>query len=61
MEGVDMAIWNTENHIKEKEGDISYAFTQCKDFYSLKRVVGEGISAAISSLFWKKEKKNKPN
>ena len=61
MEGVDMAIWNAENHIKEKEEDISYAFTQCKDFYSFKRVVREGISAAISSLFWKNEKKDKPN
>lgn len=61
MEGVDMAIWNAENHIKEKEEDITYAFTQCKDFYSFKRVVREGISAAISSLFWKNEKKDKPN
>ena len=53
QDGVDMAIWNAEKHIKEQEGDISYAFNQCKDFYSLRRVV----PAAISSLFGKKEKK----
>jgi hypothetical protein len=59
QEGVDMAIWNAETHIKEQEGDISYAFNQCKEFYTLRHFLSEGIPAAISSLFGKKEKKDK--
>ena len=57
QDGVDMAIWNTETRIKEKEADISYAFTECKDFYSLKHFFSDWASSAISSLFGKKEKK----
>ena len=59
QETVDMAIWNAENHIKEQEANISYAFTQCKEFYSLRHFLGEKIPAAIRSLFGKKEKKEK--
>jgi len=59
QDSVDMAIWNTETRIKEKEADISYAFTECKDFYSLKHFFSDWASSAISSLFGKKEKKKK--
>ena len=57
QEGVDMAIWHTESRIKEQETDISNAFTQVKEFYSLKNILIEGIPAAISSLFGKKKQK----
>lgn len=57
QEGVDVAIWNAENHIKEQEADISYALNQCKEFYSLKTILSEGASAAFHSLFRKKQKK----
>lgn len=57
QEGVDMAIWNKEAHIKKQESDISYAFSQCKDFYSLKHILGVGIPTIIRSLIGRKEKK----
>ncbi len=63
MEGLDIAIWNAENRIKDKEEDISDAFTNCKEFYAPKNLLGAGvnklsdwISTAISSLFGKKKK-----
>ena len=63
MEGLDMAIWNVETRIKDKEEDISDAFTNCKEFYAPKNLLGAGvnklsdwISTAISSLFGKKKK-----
>ena len=57
QEGVDMAIWHTESRIKEQEADVSDAFTRCKEFYSLRHFLGEGIPVAISSIFGKKKKK----
>ena len=59
QEGVDMAIWHTEARIKEQEADISNAFTQVKEFYSLKNIVIEGIPAAVTSLFGKKKTQKK--
>ena len=59
QEGLDLAIKNAEIHIKDQEEDISYAFNQCKDFYSIRHIVGEGIPAAVHSLFRKKETKKK--
>lgn len=63
MEGLDIAIWNAENRIKDKEEDISDAFTNCKEFYAPKNLLGAGVnklsdwgSTAISSLFGKKKK-----
>ena len=63
LEGLDMAIWNAETRIKDKEEDISYAFTQCKEFYAPRNLLGVGAnklgdwaSTAISSLFGKKKK-----
>ena len=63
MEGLDIAIWNAETRIKDKEEDISDAFTNCKEFYAPKNLLGAGvnklsdwISIAISSLFGKKKK-----
>jgi len=63
MEGLDMAIWNAETRINDKEEDISDAFTQCKEFYAPKNLLGTGVnklgdwvSTAISSLFSKKKK-----
>ena len=63
MEGLDIAIWNAETRIKDKEEDISDAFTNCKEFYAPKNLLGAGvnklsdwISTAISSLFGKKKK-----
>ena len=63
MEGLDMAIWNAETRINDKEEDISDAFTNCKEFYAPKNLLGAGvnklsdwISTAISSLFGKKKK-----
>jgi hypothetical protein len=63
MEGLDMAIWNAETRIKDKEEDISYAFTQCKEFYTPKNLLGVGVNklgdwafTALSSLFGKKKK-----
>ena len=63
MEGLDIAIWNAETRIKDKEEDISDAFTNCKEFYAPKNQLGAGvnklsdwISTAISSLFGKKKK-----
>lgn len=40
LEGLDMAIWNTESRIKDKEEDISDAFDHCKDFYTPKNLLG---------------------
>lgn len=57
QEGVDIAIWHAESRIKEQETDISNAFTQVKEFYSLKNILIEGIPAALSSLFRKKKQK----
>lgn len=64
QEGLDMAIWNAESRIKEKEDDMSEAYAQCKEFYSLKRLLSEGMSKlgkrfsstfhSIHSLFKKK-------
>jgi len=63
MEGLDIAIWNAETRIKDKEEDISDAFTNCKEFYAPKNLLGAGVnklsdwvSTAISSLFSKKKK-----
>ena len=63
MEGLDIAIWNAETRIKDKEEDISDAFTNCKEFYTPKNLLGAGVnklsdwvSTAISSLFGKKKK-----
>lgn len=63
MEGLDIAIWNAETRIKDKEEDISDAFTNCKEFYAPKNLLGAGVnklsdwvSTAISSLFGKKKK-----
>ena len=62
LEGLDMAIWNTETRIKDKEEDVSDAFTQCKEFYAPKNLLGVGltklgdwIAATFNSLFKKKE------
>lgn len=64
LEGLDMAIWNTETRIKDKEEDISDAFDQCKEYYAPKNLLGTGvsklsdwISTAVSSLFGKKKEK----
>lgn len=57
QEGVDVAIWNAETHIKEQEADIFYAFTQCKEYYSLRHFLSKWIPAIIRSFFGKKEKK----
>ena len=59
QDGVDAAIWNMETRIKEKEANISYAFAQCKEFYSLRYLLGNGISSAIRSLFGKTKTKTK--
>ena len=63
MEGLDIAIWNAETRINDKEEDISDAFTQCKEFYAPKNLLdvsvnklGDWVSTAISSLFGKKKK-----
>lgn len=62
MEGLDIAIWNAETRIKDKEEDVTDAFTQCKDFYTPKNLLGFGMDklgdwalTAISSLFAKKK------
>ena len=62
MEGLDIAIWNAETRIKDKEEDVTDAFTQCKDFYTPKNLLGFGVDklgdwalTAISSLFGKKK------
>ena len=62
MEGLDIAIWNSETRVKDKEEDITDAFTQCKDFYTPKNLLGFGMDklsdwalTAISSLFGKKK------
>lgn len=62
MEGLDIAIWNAETHVKDKEEDITDAFTQCKDFYTPTNLLGFGMDklsdwalTAISSLFGKKK------
>lgn len=62
MEGLDIAIWNAESRIKDKEEDVTDAFTQCKDFYTPKNLLGFGMDklgdwalTAISSLFAKKK------
>lgn len=62
MEGLDIAIWNAETRIKDKEEDVTDAFTQCKDFYTPKNLLGYGVDklgdwalTAISSLFGKKK------
>ncbi len=64
MEVLDMAIWNAETRIKDKEEDISDAFTNCKEFYAPKNLLGisvnklgDWVSTAISSLLGKKKKK----
>lgn len=64
MEGLDMAIWNTETRIKDKEEDISDAFLQCKEFYAPRNLLGTGVnrlsnwvSTSVSSLFSGKKKK----
>ena len=63
MEGLDIAIWNTETRIKDKEEDISDAFTNCKEFYAPKNLLSVGANklsdwatSAVSSLFGKKKK-----
>ena len=63
MEGLDMAIWNAETRIKDKEEDISDAFSNCKEFYAPKNLLGTGVnklgdwvSTAFNSLFKKKKK-----
>lgn len=62
MEGLDIAIWNAESRIKDKEEDVTDAFTQCKDFYTPKNLLGFGMDklgdwalTSISSLFAKKK------
>ena len=62
MEGLDIAIWNAETRIQDKEEDVTDAFTQCKDFYTPKNLLDFGIDklgdwalTAISSLFAKKK------
>lgn len=62
MEGLDIAIWNAEKRIKDKEEDVADAFAQCKDFYTPKNLLGFGIDklsdwalTAISSLIGKKK------
>ena len=62
MEGLDMAIWDAEKRIKDKEEDISDAYTQCKDFYTPANLLGAGVSrlgvlvsTAINVLFGKKK------
>lgn len=62
MEGLDIAIWNAETRVKDKEEDITDAFTQCKDFYTPTNLLGFGMDklsdwalTAISSLFGKKK------
>lgn len=64
LEGLDMAIWNTETRIKDKEEDISDAFLQCKEFYAPRNLLGTGVnrlsnwvSTSVSSLFSGKKKK----
>jgi len=63
MEGLDIAIWNAETRIKDKEEDISDAFSNCKEFYAPKNLLGTGVnklgdwvSTAFNSLFKKKKK-----
>jgi cytochrome c biogenesis protein CcdA len=56
QEGLDMALWHAESRIKEKENDISHAFTELKDFYSLKHLVSEGL---VRLFFGNKKKKKK--
>lgn len=60
MEGLDMIIWNTETRIKDKEENITNAFTQCKEFYAPRNLLstsvgklGNWISTAFSLLFGK--------
>ena len=62
-EGLDMAIWNAETRIKDKEENVTYAFIRCKEFYTPKNLLGVGVnklsgwaSSALSSLFAKKKK-----
>jgi len=62
-EGLDMAIWNAETRIKDKEENVTYAFIQCKEFYTPKNLLGVGVNklsgwatSAFSSLFAKKKK-----
>ena len=62
-EGLDMAIWNAETRIKDKEENVTYAFIQCKEFYTPKNLLGVGVNklsgwatSALSSLFAKKKK-----
>lgn len=62
MEGLDIAIWNAETRVKDKEEDVTDAFTQCKDFYTPTNLLGFGMDklsdwalTAISSLFGKKK------
>lgn len=57
QEGLDMAIWNAENRIKEQEQDISSALTEFKDYYSLKHLLGIGFPAAVRFVFGKDKKK----
>ena len=58
MEGLDMVIWNTETRIKDKEENISNAFSQCKEFYTPMNLFGESLAKLvnwISKLFSKEE------
>ena len=44
MEGLDLAIWDAEKRIKDKEEDISDAYTQCKDFYTPINLLSAGMT-----------------
>lgn len=64
QETLDMAIWHTQTRVKEKEADITEAFTRLKEYYTPKRLLSDGINnlskvvpAAIHSFFGKKKKK----
>lgn len=59
MEGLDMAIYNAENRIKDQEKDISHALTELKDFYSPRHLLGEELPAAVSFFFGNRKKKKK--
>lgn len=59
QEGLDVAIWNTENRIKDQEKGISHTLTELKEFYSPKHILSQGLPAAARFIFGNKSKKEK--
>ena len=59
QEGVDMAIWHTENRIKDQEKGISHTLTELKEFYSPKHILSQGLPAAAKFFFGNRKKNEK--